>query len=65
MFTKQDQRWVFHQDTLPQEAGAGVIRRVLADFPGVIISVSHDRLYLDQVCTRVLELTANGLTKQI
>ena len=40
---------------------APVIRRVLADFPGVIISVSHDRLYLDQVCTRVLELTGNGL----
>ena len=40
---------------------APVIRRVLADFPGVIISVSHDRLYLDQVCTRVLELTESGL----
>ncbi|MBD5119024.1 MAG: ABC-F family ATP-binding cassette domain-containing protein [Clostridiales bacterium] len=40
---------------------APVIRRVLADFPGVIISVSHDRLYLEQVCTRVLELTENGL----
>ncbi len=40
---------------------APVIRRVLADFPGVIISVSHDRLYLDEVCTRVLELTPDGL----
>ena len=40
---------------------APVIRRVLADFPGVIISVSHDRLYLEQVCTRVLELTETGL----
>ena len=38
-----------------------VIRRVLADFPGVIISVSHDRLYLDQVCTQVLELGPEGL----
>ncbi len=43
---------------------APVIRRVLAEFPGVIISVSHDRLYLGQVCTRVLELTAAGLTEQ-
>ncbi|MDE6260654.1 MAG: ATP-binding cassette domain-containing protein [Oscillospiraceae bacterium] len=42
---------------------APVIRRVLADFPGVIISVSHDRLYLDQVCTRVVELTENGLSE--
>ncbi len=40
---------------------APVIRQVLAEFPGVIISVSHDRLYLDQVCTRVLELTETGL----
>lgn len=29
MFTKQDQRWVFHSDALPQDAGAGVTRRVL------------------------------------
>ena len=40
---------------------APVIRSVLADFPGVIISVSHDRLYLEQVCTRVLELGGDGL----
>ena len=40
---------------------APVIRRALADFPGVIISVSHDRLYLDEVCTRVLELGPEGL----
>lgn len=43
---------------------APVIRRVLAGFPGVIISVSHDRLYLDEVCTRVLELTENGLSER-
>ena len=40
---------------------APVIRRVLSDFPGCIISVSHDRLYLSQVCDRILELTENGL----
>ena len=40
---------------------APVIRQVLADFPGCILSVSHDRLYLKQVCTRVLELTPEGL----
>lgn len=43
---------------------APVIRRVLADFPGVIISVSHDRLYLDEVCTRVLELSGDGLKER-
>ena len=40
------------------------IRRVLADFPGVIISVSHDRLYLEQVCARVLELGSDGLRER-
>ena len=43
---------------------APVIRGVLADFPGCVISVSHDRLYLSQVCDRVLELTPAGL-KQV
>ncbi|MBQ8995479.1 MAG: ABC-F family ATP-binding cassette domain-containing protein [Oscillospiraceae bacterium] len=38
-----------------------VIRRMLSDFPGTIISVSHDRKYLSKVCTRVLKLTKNGL----
>lgn len=43
---------------------APVIRGVVADFPGCVISVSHDRLYLSEVCTRVLELTTEGL-KQV
>jgi ATPase subunit of ABC transporter with duplicated ATPase domains len=33
----------------------------LAEFPGAVVSVSHDRLYLEQVCDRVLELTEEGL----
>jgi ATPase subunit of ABC transporter with duplicated ATPase domains len=40
---------------------APVIRRGLAEFPGAVISVSHDRLYLEEVCHRVLELTDHGL----
>ncbi len=40
---------------------APVIRRSLSEFPGCIVSVSHDRLYLEQVCTRVLELSLEGL----
>ncbi len=42
---------------------APVIREALADFPGAVISVSHDRLYLEQVCTRVLDLTEHGLAE--
>lgn len=40
---------------------APVIRGALAAFPGCILSVSHDREYLEQVCTRILELRAGGL----
>ena len=41
-----------------------VIRSMLKSFPGAIISVSHDRKYLAEVCTRVLRLTEDGLTEE-
>ena len=38
-----------------------VIRSMLRGFPGAIISVSHDRKYLSEVCTKVLTFTEDGL----
>jgi ATPase subunit of ABC transporter with duplicated ATPase domains len=38
-----------------------VIRALLRDYPGAILSVSHDRKFLGEVCTRVLRLTEGGL----
>ncbi|MCR4584535.1 MAG: ATP-binding cassette domain-containing protein [Lachnospiraceae bacterium] len=38
-----------------------VIRRMLKEFPGAVISVSHDRKYLDEVCDKVYRLTQEGL----
>ncbi|MCM1064934.1 MAG: ATP-binding cassette domain-containing protein [Eubacterium sp.] len=38
-----------------------VIRRMLAEFPGAIISISHDRKYIDEVCRKVYRLTGSGL----
>ena len=38
-----------------------VIRRLLSEYPGAVISVSHDRKFLSEVCTKVYELTAAGL----
>lgn len=38
-----------------------VIRRVLKDFKGTIISVSHDRKYINEVADKVYVLTKNGL----
>lgn len=39
-----------------------VIRRILADFGGCIIAVTHDRKFLKEVATRVLKLTEEGLS---
>ena len=38
-----------------------VIRRILRDFPGAIISISHDRKFIDEVCDKVYCLTEDGL----
>ncbi|MGI6057049.1 MAG: ATP-binding cassette domain-containing protein [Bilifractor sp.] len=39
-----------------------VIRKMLRKFGGAIISVSHDKRYIEEVCSRVVLLTENGLT---
>lgn len=41
-----------------------VIRQMLSSFGGAIISVSHDRKYIEEVCDTVYELTCKGLTKR-
>lgn len=38
-----------------------VVRSALSDFGGTILSVSHDRKYLREVCTKVYELRPDGL----
>lgn len=38
-----------------------VIRKLISLFPGAVISISHDRKYIDEVCTKVYTLTENGL----
>ena len=38
-----------------------VIRKMIASFPGAVISISHDRKYLDEVCTKTYTLTEEGL----
>lgn len=41
----------------------GVIRKILSEFPGAILSISHDRKYIEEVCDTVYRLTENGLEK--
>ena len=38
-----------------------VIREILSEYQGAIISISHDRKYIRQVCDIVYELTEEGL----
>ena len=38
-----------------------VIRQILKEFPGAIISISHDRKFISEVCDQVCMLTKNGL----
>lgn len=38
-----------------------VIRNILKEFQGAIISISHDRKYIEEVCNQVYELKKNGL----
>ena len=40
-----------------------MIREVLKNFGGVIISVSHDRKYISEVCEKILKLDENGLKR--
>lgn len=41
----------------------GVIRTILAEFPGAILSISHDRKYMEEVCDTIYRLTEEGLVK--
>ena len=38
-----------------------VIRSMIRDFPGAVISVSHDRAFINECCSRILLLTPDGL----
>ncbi len=36
---------------------------MIREFPGAVISISHDRKYIDEVCDTVYRLTPEGLVK--
>jgi len=37
------------------------VRQLLATYPGAIITVSHDRIFLKEVCQKIYRLTEEGL----
>ncbi len=38
-----------------------VIRKMLREFPGAVISISHDRKYIEDMCDKIYQLNPNGL----
>ena len=77
MFTKQDQRWVFHSDALAQSAGEGVTRRVLA-YNSQLMCVenrfeqgavgpahSHPHTQITYVVSGRFSFTIDGETRQV
>lgn len=40
-----------------------VIREILAEYQGAVISISHDRKYIREVCETVYQMTENGLVR--
>lgn len=41
-----------------------VIRQMVREFPGAVISISHDRKYISEVCDTKYELGKQGLIKK-
>ena len=42
-----------------------VLEHALDDFPGTILTVSHDRYFINRVCGRVLEMSAEGVQEYL
>ncbi len=40
-----------------------VLEQALIDFPGCAMVISHDRFFLDRICTHILVLEGNGKTR--
>ena len=41
------------------------VRSIFKRFSGAIISISHDRKFMEEVCDKIYSLTADGLVLQL
>ena len=74
---EKKQRWVFHADALPQPAGAGVTRRVLAYTDGLMCVENtfekgavgalhhHPHTQITYVVSGAFEFTVDGVTHTV
>ena len=46
-------------------AARTAIEEFLADFPGALVTISHDREFLDGLCNQVLEIRTDGTARQL
>ena len=59
---KKDLRVILDEPTRNFSPLSGpVIRKMLREFPGAVISISHDRKYIEEVCDKIYQLNPNGL----
>jgi len=75
--TKKSQRWVYHENTLPQDLGNGVVRRILAYNDGLMCVEnkfeqgavgslhSHPHTQITYVQSGVFEFTIDGETHTV
>jgi len=42
-----------------------VLEAALADFPGAILAISHDRYFINRIADRVVEMRADGITEYL
>ena len=63
---EKKQRWVYHAEALPQAAGEGVTRRVLAYTDGLMGALHHHpHTQITYVVSGAFEFTVDGVTHTV
>jgi ATP-binding cassette subfamily F protein 3 len=46
-------------------AATEVLEEAIGDFDGTVVTISHDRYFLDRICTRILDLTDGEMVEYV
>ena len=63
MIRVEDGTQIWVEDLLVPQNQTGVLEQGLIDFPGCAMVISHDRFFLDRICTHLLILEGDGKTR--
>ncbi|OOB78400.1 MAG: hypothetical protein BEN19_09120 [Epulopiscium sp. Nuni2H_MBin003] len=47
-----------HLDIMSKE----ILERAISIYPGTVLYISHDRYFINQTCTKILDMSTNGMT---